>query len=63
MRGRGLLLAAELDGEAAPIVKDCLEAGLLVLSAGERVLRLTPPLVVGPEEIDLALTTLREVLA
>jgi predicted acetylornithine/succinylornithine family transaminase len=63
VRGRGLLLAAELDREAAPVVKACLEAGLLVLSAGERVLRLTPPLVVGPEEIDLALTTLREVLA
>jgi acetylornithine/N-succinyldiaminopimelate aminotransferase len=63
VRGRGLLLAAELDREAAPIVKDCLDAGLLVLSAGERVLRLTPPLVVGPEEIDLALATLREVLA
>jgi acetylornithine/N-succinyldiaminopimelate aminotransferase len=62
VRGRGLLLAAELDREAAPVVKDCLEAGLLVLSAGERVLRLTPPLVVGPEEIDLAVTTLREVL-
>jgi 4-aminobutyrate aminotransferase-like enzyme len=27
------------------------------------VLRLTPPLVVGPEEIDLALVTLRKVLA
>jgi acetylornithine/N-succinyldiaminopimelate aminotransferase len=62
VRGRGLLLGAELDREAAPIVKDCLQAGLLVLSAGERVLRLTPPLVVGPGEIDLALTTLREVL-
>jgi acetylornithine/N-succinyldiaminopimelate aminotransferase len=63
VRGRGLLLAAELDREAAPIVASCLDAGLLVLSAGERVLRLTPPLVVGDEEIDLALTTLREVLA
>jgi acetylornithine/N-succinyldiaminopimelate aminotransferase len=63
VRGRGLLLAAELDREAAPVVKACLDAGLLVLSAGERVLRLTPPLVVGPEEIDLALVTLRKVLA
>jgi acetylornithine/N-succinyldiaminopimelate aminotransferase len=63
VRGRGLLLAAELDREAAPVVKACLDAGLLVLSAGERVLRLTPPLLVGPEEIDFALTTLREVLA
>jgi acetylornithine aminotransferase len=63
VRGRGLLLAAELDREAATVVASCLDAGLLVLSAGERVLRLTPPLVVGDEEIDLALDTLREVLA
>jgi predicted acetylornithine/succinylornithine family transaminase len=63
VRGKGLLLAAELDREASPVVGACLDAGLLVLSAGERVLRLTPPLVVGPAEIDLALTTLREVLA
>jgi acetylornithine/succinyldiaminopimelate/putrescine aminotransferase len=63
VRGRGLLLAAALDREAAPIVAACLDAGLLVLSAGERILRLTPPLVVGPDHIDLALDTLREVLA
>jgi predicted acetylornithine/succinylornithine family transaminase len=63
VRGRGLLLAAELDREAAPVVAACLDAGLLVLSAGERVLRLTPPLVVGPDHTDLALDTLREVLA
>jgi predicted acetylornithine/succinylornithine family transaminase len=63
VRGHGLLLAAELDREAAAVVAACLDAGLLVLSAGERVLRLTPPLVVGDEHIDLALDTLREVLA
>jgi acetylornithine/N-succinyldiaminopimelate aminotransferase len=63
VRGRGLLLAAELDREVAPVVTDCLEAGLVVLSAGDRVLRLTPPLVVGPDEVGQALTTLKEVLA
>jgi predicted acetylornithine/succinylornithine family transaminase len=63
VRGRGLLLAGELDREVAPVVTDCLEAGLVVLSAGDRVLRLTPPLVVGPDEVGQALTTLKEVLA
>ncbi len=63
VRGRGLLLAAELDREAGPVVASCLDAGLLVLSAGERVLRLTPPLVVGAGEVDLALATIRDVLA
>jgi acetylornithine/N-succinyldiaminopimelate aminotransferase len=63
VRGLGLLLAAELDREVAPVVADCLEAGLVVLSAGDRVLRLTPPLVVGPDEVDQALAILEEVLA
>jgi acetylornithine/N-succinyldiaminopimelate aminotransferase len=63
VRGRGLLLCAELDREVAPVVAGCLEAGLVVLSAGDRVLRLTPPLVVGPDEVGQALTTLKEVLA
>ena len=44
VRGAGLLIGAELDRPAAPVVAGCLEAGLVVGSAGERVLRLTPPL-------------------
>jgi acetylornithine/N-succinyldiaminopimelate aminotransferase len=62
-RGRGLLLAAELDRAAAPVVAAALENGLLVTSAGETTLRLTPPLVVSEDEIDSALEILREVLA
>jgi len=61
-RGRGLLVAAELDRPAAPVVEACQERGLLVGTAGERVLRLAPPLVVSTGELELALTTLREVL-
>ena len=62
VRGRGLLLGAELDRSAAPVVSAALEAGLLVTSAGENVLRLTPPLIVGPDEIEAALATLAGVL-
>jgi predicted acetylornithine/succinylornithine family transaminase len=62
VRGLGLLLGAELDRPAAAVVDACREHGLLVGSAGERVLRLTPPLIVGPEEIDEALSVLEEVL-
>jgi acetylornithine/N-succinyldiaminopimelate aminotransferase len=62
VRGLGLLIGAELEPEAGPVVADCLEAGLLVTSAGERTLRLTPPLTVGLEEADLALSILKEVL-
>jgi acetylornithine/succinyldiaminopimelate/putrescine aminotransferase len=63
VRGLGLLIGAELDRPAAPVVADCLEHGLLVTSAGERVLRLTPPLVADRGDVAEALDILREVLA
>ena len=39
----------------AGVVARCLEAGLLVNCTAERVVRLTPPLVVTPGQIDEAL--------
>jgi acetylornithine/N-succinyldiaminopimelate aminotransferase len=62
VRGRGLMLGAELDRPAGPVVAAALEAGLLLGSAGEPVLRLTPPLTIGAEEVAAALTQLAEVL-
>ena len=62
-RGLGLLVGAELDRQAPPVVAECLEKGLLVTSAGERVLRLTPPLTIERDDVDEALDILREVLA
>jgi acetylornithine/N-succinyldiaminopimelate aminotransferase len=63
VRGRGLLLAAELDRPAAPVIEAALEAGLLVGSAGDHALRLTPPLTVTEGELDHGLALLEEVLA
>jgi acetylornithine/N-succinyldiaminopimelate aminotransferase len=63
VRGRGLLLAADLDRPAADAVAACLERHLLVGSAGERTLRLTPPLTLSGKELVLALDVLREALA
>ena len=63
VRGAGLLLGAELDRPAAAVVDACREAGLIVLSAGDRVLRLTPPLVVTGDEVDLALEQLAGALS
>src|SRR5438477_2748625 len=62
VRGRGLLIGAELTQAAGPLVDACREAGLLVLSAGEKVLRLTPPLIVGEPECDRALEIIDRVL-
>ncbi len=63
VRGAGLLLGVVFDRPVAPIVTACLDAGLVVISAGEHVLRLAPPLVVGPAEVDRALEILTEVVS
>jgi predicted acetylornithine/succinylornithine family transaminase len=58
VRGRGLLIGVELDRPVGAIVDACRDAGLLVLSAGERVLRLAPPLIVEESHCDRALETI-----
>jgi acetylornithine aminotransferase len=62
-RGAGLLLAIELDRPALPVATAALEHGLLVGTAGETALRITPPLTISTEETDQAIALLREVLA
>ena len=62
VRGRGLMLGAELDRPAGPVVAASLSAGLLVGSAGDTVLRLTPPLTISGDEVELGLALLKEVL-
>jgi acetylornithine aminotransferase/acetylornithine/N-succinyldiaminopimelate aminotransferase len=63
VRGRGLLIGIEMSRSVAPLVAACREAGLLVLSAGDQVLRLAPPLIVGEAECERAIATLDRVLA
>lgn len=62
-RGRGLMLALELTIPARPIVERCLERGLLILVAGDQVLRFVPPLIIGEPEADEAIGILDPVLA
>ncbi|MGH7355172.1 MAG: aspartate aminotransferase family protein [Candidatus Rokuibacteriota bacterium] len=50
VRGKGLLIGMELAQPVAPLVDACRDAGLLVLSAGEKVLRLAPPLIVDSRD-------------
>jgi acetylornithine/succinyldiaminopimelate/putrescine aminotransferase len=58
VRGRGLLIGVGLSRAAGPLVDACREAGVLVLSAGEQVLRLAPPLIVEERDCDRALATI-----
>ncbi len=63
VRGEGLLIGAELAVDVADMIARCREAGLLLLSAGPRVLRFLPPLNVTAADIDQALTVLGDCLA
>jgi acetylornithine aminotransferase len=63
IRGKGLLIGIELGRPAAPVMDACREAGLLVLTAGEKVLRLAPPLIVESAECKRALGVVGDALA
>jgi predicted acetylornithine/succinylornithine family transaminase len=58
VRGQGLLLGARVDRPASEIVEACRERGLLVLTAGDDVVRLAPPLTIGLEDVGEALAIL-----
>jgi predicted acetylornithine/succinylornithine family transaminase len=62
VRGAGLLIGLELRSPVAPLVTAAREQGLLVINAGENVLRLCPPLTVTPAEIDQAVDILERCL-
>jgi len=62
VRGRGLLIGVETAAPAADIVAAARDEGLLVLTAGENVLRLAPPLTVGVDEVAAALEVLARVV-
>jgi 4-aminobutyrate aminotransferase len=72
VRGLGLMIGIELvrdqkTKEKAPelrdrILRQAFDRGLLILGAGDSVLRLSPPLVITRDQCDFALDTLEECL-
>ena len=62
VRGYGLMLGIELNCSVKDIVKECMEKGLLLLGAGENVIRFVPPLIIGKKEIDKGIVIINEVL-
>jgi acetylornithine/succinyldiaminopimelate/putrescine aminotransferase len=63
VRGLGLMIGIETAGEAGPLFAGLREKGVLTVKAGERVLRLLPPLVVKRGDIRQVLQALDELLA
>ena len=62
VRGRGLILGMELTKPGAPIVKGCLERGMIINCTAGNVIRLVPPLIISKEEIDALMIVFKEVL-
>ena len=62
VRGKGLMLAATLDMEAADIVQKCMQQGLLINSAGGKTLRFVPPLIIAKKDVDQAMAILDKAL-
>ena len=62
VRGKGLLVGIELDRPAGPIIQGCRDRGLLLLTAGDQILRMTPPLVIDEADVDRALSILEAAL-
>lgn len=62
VRGKGLILAAQLDIEAGDIINECIKHGLLIISAGGNTLRFVPPLIITNKDVDCAIQVLDEVM-
>ncbi len=63
-RGVGLLVALELAGPwSADVVTAARESGLIINNVTPTAIRLAPPLIIGPAEVDRALGILADVLA
>jgi 4-aminobutyrate aminotransferase len=72
VRGKGLMIGIELVKdretkekaieERGKIIRACFGKGLLILGAGENVIRFSPPLIITQRETDTGLTIFEEVL-
>lgn len=62
VRGLGLMIGIECDQAVAQLLSELRNQGLILLQAGEKVIRLLPPLTVTTAEIDEAVKIIAAVL-
>ncbi len=68
VRGRGLMIGIDIDKDAWPVLEKAIaradekNCGLLILSAGQKTLRLLPPYVISDSEIEEGLEMLYEII-
>lgn len=63
VRGQGMLWGIELPQAVGPTIGRARELGVLVNAAGERVVRLAPPLIIEHVQIDEAVAVLEQSIA
>lgn len=63
IRGLGLMAGIELTVAAQPILAELRKSGMIALPAGEKVVRLLPPLNVTEEEIEKAVSLMKATLS
>jgi acetylornithine/succinyldiaminopimelate/putrescine aminotransferase len=61
VRGMGLLVGIELTRDGTPLVKECMERGLLINCTAGNILRFMPPLIVTEKEIDHLIDILEQI--
>ncbi|MEZ7551208.1 acetylornithine transaminase [Streptococcus sp. 20925_1_22] len=63
VRGLGMMIGIETSASLSKIVEAARQKGLIILTAGENVIRLLPPLTVSREEIQQGIAILKEVFS
>ena len=62
-RGKGLMQGLEFDRPVKEIIGKAMNAGLITFSAGEKIIRFVPPLVIKKEHIDEMIEILEPIIA
>ncbi len=58
VRGKGLLVGIEFSVPVRPLMQAARDEGLLIINAGDNVIRLCPPLIISKEQVDEAVAIL-----
>ncbi|MBQ8729639.1 MAG: aspartate aminotransferase family protein [Lachnospiraceae bacterium] len=61
-RGMGLMQGIELNIPVGDVVKKAMDAGLILISASQNVIRFVPPLIITKEDVDKMIVILKECL-
>ena len=63
VRGLGMMIGIETSASLSKTVEAARQKGLIILTAGENVIRLLPPLTISMEEIQQGIAVLKEVFS